>query len=110
MANEPTNPLAALTPAQLHAEGLDWLVKARQRYNADPTAAGAAAVGVGHFLASLSARDAGTDPGAHRAEPGGPREEDPEAERAAADERWERSLGEPPPYGPGANEFTGHHS
>lgn len=94
MANA-TNPLARMSPAELHDEGLGYLHRARQEFVAAPSAHAAASIAIASFFASMSAENLGSLVGAHRGStpPHGISPINPEAF--------------PAPVGP--NEFTGHH-
>ena len=65
-------PLAKMTPAELHGEGLGYLNMARQEYEKAPNAAAAASIALGHFFASMSADSLGTEVGSHRTDEEGP--------------------------------------
>jgi hypothetical protein len=82
------NPLAGMTPAELHDEGLDYLARARQEYEQAPNPAAAASIGIGHFFASMSAENLGSLVGAHRTDENTPPRGTPAAR---------------------PDEFTGHH-
>lgn len=60
------NPLAGMTPAQLHEQGLDFLHRARQLYMSQPGPAAAASIGICQFFAAMSAGNLAAAVGAHR--------------------------------------------
>lgn len=83
------NPLALMTAAELHEDGLAYLHRARELFEQEPSPDAAASIGIGHFFASMSADSLAAEAGAHA-----PREDTP-------------PHGTPEPS-PGS-EFAGHH-
>lgn len=65
MADVP-NPLALMTPAELHDDGLDYLHRARQLFEKEPNAAAAASIGICQFFAAMSADNLAAEAGVHR--------------------------------------------
>jgi hypothetical protein len=61
-----TNPLALMTPAELHGGGLEYLHRARQLFEEAPSPAAAASIGICQFFASMSAENLAAEAGAHR--------------------------------------------
>jgi hypothetical protein len=88
MADNHDNPLAQMASAELHDEGLGYLLRSRQLFESQPSPAAAASLALAHFFAALSADALAAAAGAHR-----------------TDEMT-------PPHGVKPvrpNEFTGHH-
>ena len=69
MADE-TNPnlLAQLNIAELHDLGLDYLARARQQYNRDPSPGAAASIAIACFFSSMSADNLAAAGGSHRSD------------------------------------------
>jgi hypothetical protein len=78
------------TPSQLHDEGLDYLLKARQSPDNAAQQAAHASTAIGFFFASMSADNLGSLVGAHRTDENTP------------------PHGVPPALDP--NQYTGHHA
>jgi len=63
---EDHNPLADVTPAELHEQGLGYLLRSCQLFEGQPSAPAAASIAIACFFAAMSADSLAAAIGAHR--------------------------------------------